>query len=248
MRSGHKSKTKRFEGHKAAVAVDTESQLITAVDVLAGNAQDYEQALELVKASEANLGLEVEETIGDCAYGEGKTRQAFADAKRTLIAKVPPRPNGRFFSKEDFSIDPRAKTCVCPAGQTSRTLVRLSAKGRPAEEQRFGFRFDCAECPLRPSCVRAKSGGRTVSLHPQEALLQAAKAFQRSQAFAPYRKLRQVAEHRLARLVQLGIRQARYFGRAKTKGQLLLTSTVANLTLVARALGLIGPARRAVAL
>ena len=40
-------------------------------------------------------------------------------------------------------------------------------------------------------------------------------------------------EHRLARLVQLGMRQARYFGRAKTLFQLLMTATVANLTLVA---------------
>ena len=40
-------------------------------------------------------------------------------------------------------------------------------------------------------------------------------------------------EHRLARLVQLGIRQARYFGRTKTRFQLYLAATVANLTLVA---------------
>lgn len=246
MRSGHKSKTKRFEGHKAAVAVDTESQLITAVDVLAGNAQDYEQALDLVKASEVNLGLEVAETIGDCAYGEGTTRQAFADEERTLIAKVPPRPNGRYFAKEDFLIDPIAKTCVCPAGHTSSTLARLSGKRGEAGAQ-LGFRFECADCPLKAQCVKAKSGGRTVSLHPQEALRQEARAFQRSQAFAPYRKLRQAAEHRLARLVQLGMRQARYFGRAKTKGQLLLTAAVANLTLLARALGLFGPVRRALA-
>ena len=42
-----------------------------------------------------------------------------------------------------------------------------------------------------------------------------------------------VLEHRLARLVQLGIRQSRYFGRAKTKFRLYLAATVANLTLVA---------------
>ncbi len=46
--------------------------------------------------------------------------------------------------------------------------------------------------------------------------------------------LRQVVEHRLARLVQLGIRQARYFGRAKTLFQLYLAAAVANLTLLAR--------------
>ena len=47
-------------------------------------------------------------------------------------------------------------------------------------------------------------------------------------------------EHRLARLVQLGIRQARYFGRAKTRFQLYLAATVANLTLVAGKAGLAG--------
>jgi len=54
MRHGHKGSHKRFDGHKAAIAVDTDSQLITAVDVLSGNAPDSEGALELVERSEAN--------------------------------------------------------------------------------------------------------------------------------------------------------------------------------------------------
>ncbi len=37
---GHKSSRRRFNGHKAAIVVDTDSQLITAVDVLPGNAMD----------------------------------------------------------------------------------------------------------------------------------------------------------------------------------------------------------------
>ena len=68
--------------------------------------------------------------------------------------------------------------------------------------------------------------------------MQAARAVQQSAAYAPYWKLRQAAEHRLARLVQLGIRQARYVGRLKTLFQLLLAATVANLTLVATKIGL----------
>ena len=75
-------------------------------------------------------------------------------------------------------------------------------------------------------------------IHPQEALLQEARAFQQSEAFAPYRKLRQAAEHRLARLMQLGARHARYVGRTKTLFQLLMAATVANLTLVATKTGL----------
>ena len=53
MRHGHKSSSRRFEGHKAAIVVDTDSQLITAVDVLPGNAPDNLGALELVEESES---------------------------------------------------------------------------------------------------------------------------------------------------------------------------------------------------
>jgi hypothetical protein len=136
-------------------------------------------------------------------------------------------------------------SCPCPAGQQTRKVVSISSGeryGAPGVPLR-AFRFDaaiCDGCPLRSLCVRARPGkGRLVMIHPQEALLQEARAFQRSEAFAPYRKLPEVAEHRLARLMQLGVRQARYFGRTKTCFQLLLmAATVAKLTLVARRAGL----------
>ena len=64
MRHGRKSSSKRFDGHKAAVVVDTDSQLVTAVDILPGNAGDNTGVLELVEQSEENTGIAVEETIG----------------------------------------------------------------------------------------------------------------------------------------------------------------------------------------
>ena len=90
----------------------------------------------------------------------------------------------------------------------------------------------CAVCPLRAQCTRSR-GGRTVQVHPQEALLQQARELQRSPAFAEVRQRRQVVEHRIARLVQLGIRQARCVGRTKTLFQVCLAAAVANLTLLA---------------
>ena len=68
-----------------------------------------------------------------------------------------------------------------------------------------------------------------MQLHLQEALLQQPRALQQGEAFGEYRQ-RRVVEHRLARLVQLGIRQSRHFGRAKTKFQLYLAALAANLT------------------
>ena len=244
MRHGRKSSSHRFDGHKAAVLVDTDSQLINAVDVLPGNAPDNTGALELVKQSEENSGVEVEVTIADAAYGDGATRQAFFDAGRDLVAKVPGRPDKPCFPKEDFKIDLEAGACTCPAGVVTRVQRPMKAHpdGKGGWMRQMGFVFDarvCAACGLRSQCIASKKGqGRTVSLHPQEALLQKARALQQSEAFSEFKKRRQVSEHRLARLVQLGIRQARYFGRAKTRVQLLLAATVANLTLVAKAMGM----------
>ena len=246
LRHGHKSSRRRFNGHKAAIVVDTDSQLITAVDVLPGNAPDNLGALELVEASEASTGSVVEEAMGDAAYGDGGTRQTFADAGRRLVAKVPGRPDRKHFPKNDFHLDLAAGSCTCPAGQVTRTIVpagkRTDRAGRVYRLQ--AFQFDgavCGVCPLRSQCIAAKGRkGRRVLIHPQEGMLQQARALQQSADYDEYRARRVVVEHRLARLVQLGIRQARYFGRVKTKFQLYLAATVANLTLVLGKIGLSG--------
>lgn len=187
--------------------------------------------------------MEVEETIGDPAYGGGNTRQIFADADREFAAKVAAHGRRDQISKDQFKIDLTEMTCTCPGGKETRTLVSQGSwkdqNGEKHKAQAFRFEAeDCAKCPLRVACIKAKvNRGRTVSLHPKVRLLQKAKEFQKSEAFKEYCKLRQVAEHRFARLMQLGIRQARYKGREKTLFQLRVAATVANLTLVARETG-----------
>jgi hypothetical protein len=119
-----------FDGHKAQVAVDPESQLITAVDVLAGNAPDHERALELVEQAQANASVMVQETVGDCAYGGSNTRQTFAEAGRKLVAKVANRHGQAQFSKDDFRIDLQSMSCECPAAQQSRKVVSISSGER----------------------------------------------------------------------------------------------------------------------
>ena len=152
--------------HKASVAVDTDSQVITAVDVLPGNASDNVGALELVERSEESTISVVEETIGDVAYGDGGTRQSFADAGRTLIAKLPRRPDSKRFPKEDFEIDLESGTCTCPAGHTTRKLYRMGTRTDRigCTHQLRAFWFDaavCGGCPLRERCVgSARGNGR----------------------------------------------------------------------------------------
>ena len=158
MRHGHKSSGRRFDGHKAAIVVDTDSQLITAVEVLPGNAPDNLGALELVEQSESNTGVPVEEAMGDAAYGDGGTRQAFADAGRTLIARVPGRPNRTHFPKEDFRIDLEAGSCTCPAGNVARRIVSFGTRTGPTgrTHRLKGFRFDASSLRGMPAAVRVR--------------------------------------------------------------------------------------------
>ena len=130
--------------------------------------------------------------------------QTFADAGRRLVAKVPGRPDRKHFPKHDFHLDLAAGSCTCPAGQVTRTIVpagkRTDRTGRVYRLQ--AFQFDgavCRVCPLRSQCIAAQGRqGRRVQIHPQEAILQQARALQQSAAYDEYRARRVVVEHRLA--------------------------------------------------
>jgi len=241
MRHGRKSASGKFTGHKGAIAVDTESGVITAADVLPGNAPDNRDALALVEQTEANTGCEVAKVIGDCAYGDGATRREFKERAPDceLAVRVPRGGKPGYYAKGDFVIDLEHDTVTCPAGQTTSQWklrrVRAGRRGEGVAVKQYEFAAErCRVCPHYRQCVSGKHGqGRSVTLHPEEGLLQEARAYQQTAAFREDVKLRQVVEHRLARLVQLGIRQARYFGRYKTKWQLLMAAAVANLVLVA---------------
>jgi len=246
-RHGRKSQDQRFTGHKAAIAVEPESQLITAVAVLAGNAHDSESAAPLVEASESDTGLEVTQVIGDSAYGGMPVRAELGE--REVIAPSPSsrdhrsvKGGTRQFAKAAFAIDTKNDVVRCPAGQETRHwqwATNATSQGRVRVKQFIFANRVCQECGLRAQCIRDKwRRGRRITLHPQEEALQQARALEATDYFRGQYRDRVVVEHRNARLMSLGLRQARYFGRAKTLFQLALAVAVANLTLVAGKVGL----------
>lgn len=227
-RHGHKSASRKFTGHKGRIAVEPESQLIVDVEVLAGNAGDAAGALAQVERVETRLGQAVAETVGDCAFGGGATRQEFADAQRELRAKVPGPPERWAIGKHRFLFiwEGEVVTGVtCPGGHTTRDYTEKKAGGRV-----FTFGVECRRCPLRHKCVQSGKAGesRTVQIHPQEHLLAAARTYQASPVGQATLRQRVGVEHALARLAALGMGQARYVGRGKTQWQLLLCAAVAN--------------------
>lgn len=210
--------------------------------------QALDAAWEGVAPTEEDAGHEdeadkvgIDETLGDCAYGSANNRRDFIEAARKLSAKQPPLRNRGRYTKDDFSVDPSTGARTCPAGHRVAPKFRSRLWRGEKVKVRF-YRWPaktCSLCAQRDQCLTPPKDkdaqrpphGRTISEHPEEQLLAQARAQQHTPEFRDAYRQRQSVEHRLARMMQLGARQARYFGRAKTELQWLLAATVANLTL-----------------
>ncbi|HHX45944.1 MAG TPA: IS1182 family transposase [Brevibacterium sp.] len=248
-RHGHKSHNRNFTGHKLQTAVDVDSQVITDVAVTPGNEPDGKSAAGLVQRSEEALsaGLEdgedvtVEQVIGDTAYGSAQVRKELRD--REVIAPTVKSGRGAAIPKDEFKIDLENDRVTCPEGKTTEhyTCVkyRRSEGEPPVKVKRFVFDTEvCRACPRHAECVSGKRRyGRSITLHPDEGILQQARALEKTQYFRDTYRERVVVEHRIGRLVGLGMRQSRFMGRRKTEFQALMAAAVANFTLTVGRLG-----------
>jgi IS5 family transposase len=159
---------------------------------------------------------------GDSAYGTGAARAAYRDAGvHTVIKPKPLRPGvPGGFTLDDFTIDEPAGTVRCPAGHT-----------RPMSPKRtVTFGRLCAHCPLRQRCTTA-ADGRSMSIHPHEQLLRAARAQARTPEFKRDYPTRSSVERIIAWVAtQRGRRVTlRYLGVAKNHAWLRNRAAAINL-------------------
>jgi transposase len=230
MRHGHKSHSKGFEGYKAAVVAEVEHGVIVATNVRAANVADGAGAKESIEQAAACAERPIGRVFGDTAYGTTEVRRELNQCAAQVVAKAPPLPHRRgCFSIDDFVIDTKHGVARCPAGQRS---IRRDRILQPHRGWRYVFsRTDCSGCALRAQCTTGKRTARMLTVTEATRVLQKLRRQQGTPAFRALYRVRVVVEHRLARLCQLGIRQARYLGRAKTAFQIALAAAVANLAL-----------------
>jgi hypothetical protein len=131
-------------------------------------------------------GLEV---YADSAYGTGAARAAYrAGGHDTVIKPKPlcPAVDGGF-TLDDFTIDEADGTVTCPDGHT-----RVMSTKRTVT-----FGAVCADCPLRSRCTTAKDG-RSMTIHPHEGLLRAARTQARTPEFKQDYPTRSMVERVIA--------------------------------------------------
>jgi len=235
MRHGHKSHSKGFEGYKAAIVVDAHSGVILTTNVRAGNVHDREGTADLVAEAAERSGQELEEVLGDTAYGDLETRESIEALGAEVIAKAPPGTRKGMFDRRDFRVDSGRRVVCCPAGK--RSMRRNVVPGDDPGWTYVFSRKDCSPCPLRAQCTKSRTRARHLKITEKTERLWRLRKQQRTKRFRQRYRKRVVVEHRIGRMIQLGARQAKYFGKTKTAFQIALIATVANLMLIAAVSG-----------
>jgi Transposase DDE domain/Transposase domain (DUF772) len=167
------------------------------------------------------------EVYGDSAYGSGEARAAYRDAGHDTVIKPKPLrpavPGG--FTLDDFTISEDDGTVTCPAG--------ITRPMSPARTVTFGAA--CAGCPLRQRCTTARDG-RSMTIHPHEGLLRAARAQSRTAEFRQAYPTRSMIERVIAwTATQNGRRvRLRYIGTAKNDAWLHNRCAALNLRTLLR--------------
>lgn len=237
MRHGRKSSGTTYDGHKAHVAVESESGIVTSVDVTAPSEPEGGCFGDLVEETEELTGSVVEEALGDSAYGTARTISEANRRKIQLVTKMP-KKGKRGFAPGDFVVSEDGRHGVCPAGVASARAHKLGdgtvLKWSPA---------DCGACRHQAKCTRGKA--RELRVGPGFHDRRKRESYAWSEDGR--RKLRERirVEHAIGRLKRKGAGRSRFFGRAKTKYQLLMTAAVVNLSLVFNRVAGEHPARKA---
>jgi hypothetical protein len=240
-RHGHKTSARGFDGYKGHIAIDPDSEIITATEATAGNSGDAEVAERLLADllpgdhddaaagdnGHAAAGEARPAVYGDAAYGSGELIGNLDDAGiYNGIKCQPPAAVTDHFPKDRFAIDLGGKTVTCPAGVT---VPIRPATGRHAGTARFGAA--CRDCPLAAQCTSA-AAGRTITIGPHEARLAAARIRQQDPAWkADYKATRPKVERKIAHLMRRrhGGRRARVRGLAKVAADFALLAAAVNL-------------------
>ena len=223
MRHGRKSRSVLFDGYKRHVLRDLDTGLVPAVGITAANAPEASVTSDIT-ADLGTAGFTLSELHIDRAYlasalvrDRGPDLAIYCKAWRV-------RNTGGRFAKDQFTLDFDTGQLTCPAGATMPF--------EPGKTVRFPA-GTCAACPLRARCTTS-SHGRSVAIHPDEALL--AELRQRQHTPDGRAKLRErvAVEHALAHVGHWQGRRARYLGTRKNLFDLRRVAVVHNLHVIAR--------------
>jgi hypothetical protein len=222
MRHGRKSRSVRVDGYKRHVLHDLDTGLIRAVGLTPANVPEA-SVTEAISRDLDQQGTRLKELHIDRAYLSSQLVQERTN-ELEVYCKAWPVRESKYFHKHAFALDWEQQVIRCPADQ-EMPFVPGGIVHFPKET--------CAQCPLKAQCTTSAQG-RSVSIHPDEALLSELR--QRQQTPEGRAKLRErvAVEHTLADVGRWQGRRARYRGLHKNLFDLRRCAVVHNLHVLTR--------------
>jgi hypothetical protein len=217
-----RSRSTLVDGYKRHVLTDLDSGLVPAVGITPANAPEATVTGDIA-ADLAAQDITLVELPTDRAYlASTMVRERGEDL--AVYCKAWRVGNAGRFTKADFRIDFDSRQLTCP-----NDMVMAFAPGRSVHFPKAA----CAACPLGVRCTTS-STGRSVAVHPDEALLvELRQRHQTPQGRARLRERTKV-EHSLAHIGYWQGRRARYLGPRKNLFDLRRAAVVHNLHVIAR--------------
>jgi transposase len=222
MRRGRKSRSLLVDGYKRHVLRDLDSRLLVAVGVPPANAPEA-SVTDTIETDVAAQQCTLRELHIDRAY-LASTLVHQRTETLAIFCKAWPVQQGPYFPKTAFTLDWHQHVLHGPGSVTMPC--------KPGGMGKFPA-ATCAHCPLRSRCTTSASG-RSVSMHPDEALVQELRERQQTpQGRAKWRE-RVAVEHALAHIGRWQGRRARDWGVRKTVFALRRCAVMHNLHVLAR--------------
>jgi hypothetical protein len=226
MRHGRKSRSVLVDGYKRHVLHDLDTGLIRAVGITPANAPEA-SVTQAISDDLSQQKVCLKELHIDRAYLSSHLVRERSDDLEVYCKAWPVR-QGKRFSKQTFVLDWEQQIIRCPAEQ-EMPFVPGGVVHFPKDT--------CAECPLKAQCTTSAKG-RSVSIHPDEALLIELRQRQQTPQGRSQLRERVAVEHTLAHVGHWQGRRARYRGVRKNLFDLRRCAVVHNLHVLARSLSL----------
>ena len=230
MRHGRKSRSVRVDGYKRHVLRDLDTGLVRAVGLTPANVAEA-TVTEAIAADLRCQQVSLGELHIDRAYlSSSLVRERSEDLQ--VYCKAWPVRNASRFPKTAFELDWQRQLLRCP-NQQEMPFVPGGVVQFPAEI--------CQACPLRERCTTSRNG-RSVSIHPDEALLCELRERQLTAVGRAKLRERVAVEHALAHIGYWQGRRARYRGLRKNLFDLRRCAIVHNLHVLTRVTALLNAA------
>lgn len=216
-RHGRKRRSLLVDGDKRHVLRDLDSRLIVAVGITPANAPEA-SVTDAIEMDLATQQCTLRELPIDRAYLASKLVQQRSETL-AIFCRAWPVQQGPYFPKSAFPLDWERYELRCPGGETVPFELGGVVKFPAAT---------CGPCALRERCT-ASASGRSISIHPDETLLQELRERQQTPQGRAQLRERGAVEHALAHVGHWQGRRARYRGVRKNVFDLRRCAVVHNI-------------------